>query len=129
MPCSGRLDDEQRKTLEEERRLFYVAATRAKNELILMTYPRQGTSTFIEQFFEKPKRSLGGLTRPNVTQKTLWAAKDYFPGTQVEHSVFGQGTITEVKGELATVIFRSGETKKLMLPICIGNGLLKLVKK
>lgn len=73
-----------------------------------MTYPRQGTSTFIEQFFEKPKRSLGGLTRPNVTQKTLWAAKDYFPGTQVEHSVFGQGTITEVKGELATVIFRSG---------------------
>lgn len=129
VPCSGRLDDEQRKTLEEERRLFYVAATRAKNELILMTYPRQGTSTFIEQFFEKPKRSLGGLTRPNVTQKTLWAAKDYFPGTQVEHSVFGQGTITEVKGELATVIFRSGETKKLMLPICIGNGLLKLVKK
>lgn len=129
VPCSGRLDDEQRKTLEEERRLFYVAATRAKNELILMTYPRQGTSTFIEQFFEKPKRSLGGLTRPNVMQKTLWAAKDYFPGTQVEHSVFGQGTITEVKGELATVIFRSGETKKLMLPICIGNGLLKLVKK
>ena len=129
VPCSGRLDDEQRKTLEEERRLFYVAATRAKNELILMTYPRQGTSTFIEQFFEKPKRSLGGLTRPNVTQKTLWAVKDYFPGTQVEHSVFGQGTITEVKGELATVIFRSGETKKLMLPICIGNGLLKLVKK
>ena len=129
VPCSGRLDDEQRKTLEEERRLFYVAATRAKNELILMTYPRQGTSTFIEQFFEKPKRSLGGLTRPNVTQKTLWAAKDYFPGTQVEHSVFGQGTITEVKGELATVIFRSGVTKKLMLPICIRNGLLKLVKK
>lgn len=129
VPCSGRLDDEQRKTLEEERRLFYVAATRAKNELILMTYPRQGTSTFIEQFFEKPKRSLGGLTRPNVTQKTLWAAKDYFPGTQVEHSVFGQGTITEVKDELATVIFRSGETKKLMLPVCIGNGLLKLVKK
>ena len=94
-----------------------------------MTYPRQGTCTFIEQFFEKPKRSLGGLTRPNVTQKTLWAAKDYFPGVQVEHSVFGQGTITEVKGELATVIFRSGETKKLMLPVCIGNGRLKLVKK
>lgn len=129
VPCSGRLDDEQRKTLEEERRLFYVAATRAKNELILMTYPRQGICTFIEQFFEKPKRSLGGLTRPNVTQKTLWAAKDYFPGVQVEHSVFGQGTITEVKGELATVIFRSGETKKLMLPVCIGNGRLKLVKK
>lgn len=27
VPCSGRLDDEQRKTLEDERRLFYVAAT------------------------------------------------------------------------------------------------------
>ena len=129
VPCSGRLDDEQRKTLEEERRLFYVAATRAKNELILMTYPRQGACTFIEQFFEKPKRSLGGLTRPAASQKTLWAAKDYFPGVQVEHSVFGQGTIAEMKGELATVVFRSGETKKLMLPVCIGNGRLKLVKK
>ena len=52
--CSGRLDDEQRKTLEEERRLFYVAATRAKERAhAFMTYPRQGTSTFIEQFFEK----------------------------------------------------------------------------
>ena len=94
-----------------------------------MTYPRQGTSTFIEQFFEKPKHSLGGLTSPKAVQKAVWAAKDYYPGVQVEHSVFGQGTITGVKGELATVVFRSGETKKLMLPICIGNGLLKLVKK
>ena len=129
VPCGGRLDDEQRRTLEEERRLFYVAATRAKNELILMTY-QQGTSTFIEQFLEKPKQSLGlgGLTRPKASQRAAWAAKDYLPGTKVEHRVFGLGTITEVKGETATVAFCSGETKRLMLTDCIEKELLKPVK-
>ena len=79
VPCSSRSDEEQRETLEEERRLFYVAATRAKNELILMTYPRQGTSTFIEQFFEKPKRSLGGLTRPECDAEDVVGGEGLFP--------------------------------------------------
>src|SRR5436853_3269404 len=54
-PSSRSLDD--RKNLEEERRLFYVAVTRAKDELYL-TYPHMRLSGGYGDDFQRPSRFL-----------------------------------------------------------------------
>src|SRR2546423_800797 len=54
-PSSRSLDD--RKNLEEERRLFYVAVTRAKDELYL-TYPHMRLTGGYGDVFQRPSRFL-----------------------------------------------------------------------
>lgn len=57
-------DIDEQKACEEERRLFYVAATRAKNELLLMSYGKVPECTFIQQFCEPPTpKAAGGRAR------------------------------------------------------------------
>jgi DNA helicase-2/ATP-dependent DNA helicase PcrA len=48
--CTGE-DRKELETYEEERRIFYVGVTRAKNQLILFNYKNEATS-FIHQFME-----------------------------------------------------------------------------
>src|SRR2546422_8910141 len=54
-PSSRSMDD--RKDLEEERRLFYVAITRAKDELYL-TYPHMRLTGGYGDVFQRPSRFL-----------------------------------------------------------------------
>jgi DNA helicase-2/ATP-dependent DNA helicase PcrA len=54
-PSSRSLDS--RENLEEERRLFYVAITRAKDELYL-TYPHMRLSAGYGDVFQRPCRFL-----------------------------------------------------------------------
>lgn len=51
------LDDNSQKGLEEERRLFYVATTRAKDQLYLV-YPMIGASSYGEATYQTPSRFL-----------------------------------------------------------------------
>ncbi len=108
---------------EEERRLLYVAVTRAKKELY-MTYPREmlgadrrlqrcGMSPFLreipaglfekieptgytDRFFSTPAapQPASGL---NV-RKTTSARQSFDPGMRVHHSYFGAGTVLNVPG-------------------------------
>ncbi len=50
-------DDGEQNGLEEERRLFYVAVTRAKNELYL-TYPQFWYGSFTGEAYQQPSRFL-----------------------------------------------------------------------
>ncbi len=107
---------------EEERRLLYVAVTRAKKELY-MTYPKEllgvdrklqrcGMSPFLREtsagLFEKietqnypgnyfnnsPPQPRSGLNK----QKTASARQSFDPGMRVHHSYFGAGTVLNIPG-------------------------------
>ncbi|MEA4932785.1 MAG: ATP-dependent helicase [Lawsonibacter sp.] len=130
------LDADEQKAYEEERRLFYVAATRAKNELLLMSYEKAPKCTFIRQFCEPPtpkatgerarKNVLAARPMPTVAQRTQWIAKDFIKGTSVVHNAFGHGMITEKDEDIVTICFADGTVKRFGLSACLTKGLLDL---
>lgn len=104
-------DEADIKTYEEERRLFYVGVTRAKNRLNVFSYST-APSTFTEEFFESEKQ-------PEADRFT-----DFNVGTIINHRVFGRGRILSRDGELISVRFDNGDIKKLSLGILISQGLI-----
>ena len=127
--------DEDRTLMEEERRLFYVGMTRAKNELNIFTF-RQAelSSAFSAALFpgkeEKPAALKGGgapsIRPPSAGSSLHWAAKDYFPGVRVCHRQFGKGQVITRNEDILTVRFEQGESRKLSLSVCLKAGSLWL---
>ena len=97
--------------IEEERRMFYVAMTRAKRRLVL---------SFLKELRMKrmePSRFLREVTRIELPA-----------GTRVEHKVYGAGTVLATKEDSVRVSFDgNGETRLLNLTYCMENGLLRMV--
>lgn len=130
------LDKGEKTAFEEERRLFYVAATRAKNELLLMSYEKTPECTFIRQFCEPmmakateqpgKKMVLAASAVPAGAQRIRWMDKDYIKGASVEHNVFGRGMIAEKGGDTVTIRFADGTIKRFILSACLEKGLLGL---
>ncbi len=127
-----------REAMAEERRLFYVGITRAKDRLYLLrTFRRAqyGSSGVTE-----PSRFLGDIpadvlagesagaqTREQATydRQTRWEPRSAAPvearyraGMRVLHPRFGEGVILETRldheDEEITIVFESGETKHLV---------------
>lgn len=100
--------------LEEERRLFYVAVTRAK-ELLYMTYTRskgRKPSMFLSEI---PKEHLD-LSAYKI-KRTSYREEFRVPhslsvGDSVRHRVFGTGRIISMDGEKAVVDF-DGRVKSI----------------
>ena len=125
-PISQYLD--QNDELEEERRLFYVGATRAMEKLYL-SYSRlrrrfgaevmpMTVSRFIN---ELPEKNIDYIKPKNdFTSSTKSVLKDvnYKRGQIVHHSLFGKGKIIDVQGEgqesKISVIFHGNVRKKLI---------------
>jgi len=109
--------------LEEERRLFYVALTRARIELLLshcrMRFRTgapgpQAPSRFLEELPAdvlpgaeiaaelRPLRSRGGMTGGAMAPSGEPAAEaevlEFEPGDRVRHRVFGDGAVVEILG-------------------------------
>ncbi|MFQ6003518.1 MAG: 3'-5' exonuclease, partial [Candidatus Zixiibacteriota bacterium] len=126
--------------LEEERRLFYVGITRAKERLFLSHARhrrRFGEMTNLRSRFldEIPEKFLQvedyvSPTAEAFTKADLERIEDYFPetatlydsllqvGTRVMHSHWGQGQIIQREGFgenlKLTVVFKGGIRKKLL---------------
>ena len=116
--------------LEEERRLCYVAITRAKDDLYLVNARRRTLygndqinpiSRFIEEIpqelletnaeEELPKKEV----KVNLDDMIRTEEVDYNVGDYVYHETFGTGRVTEVSGSLITVAFKMPHgIKKLM---------------
>ncbi len=140
-PIFGSLDD--KKELEEERRLFYVALTRAQEKVYLLfatNRRRMGAETingipsrFINEIPEKSlekisfssavtrkfvisKRNKNGLTE---MVRTVTDFDDFQVGDNVEHSIFGIGKIMALSGsgesQRVGVVFKDGTKKKLIV--------------
>jgi DNA helicase-2/ATP-dependent DNA helicase PcrA len=120
--------------MEEERRLCYVGMTRAKEELYMLyadsrilygAIQHNPPSRFlgeIDSEFQKhaPLMSMGNLSF-DTTPNTSFASTEpryipeLIPGDNVQHQVFGKGTVLEVDGDNATIYFKGKGTKKLNL--------------
>jgi ATP-dependent DNA helicase UvrD/PcrA len=131
LPHASSLEDP--KQLEEERRLFYVALTRAQSEVRLLhaTYRRAwnasggGMSRF---FSEIPTDCIvvdqgdpWGAPRPRTVRRPASQPSGSYPspiGVRVLHPQFGEGVVvaSEGMGERAklTVQFRRAGTKKIL---------------
>lgn len=137
------LSQEDRTALEEERRLFYVAVTRARSRLELLSYenkfgePSGTRSTFIAQLLgeevsgrikeEQSKKVL--LPRPagpSSGQIAAWE-RDCQPGMRFRHKSFGVGTLESRAGSIAVIDFGEKGIKKLDLPTCLRQGVLQKI--
>lgn len=104
--------------LEEERRLFYVAATRAKNSLNICI-PKERYNRQAE-----PSRFIEELMEVNLVENF-----NLHIGQKVFHRIFMDGTITSIiniKDTTKLVIDFYGVPKQLDLKICMQNNLLTI---
>ena len=141
--------DEEISLYEEERRLYYVAMTRAKNELYIFTQGMIHTSAFSKKVFGiKPKstgmesksrrkienRSVHYTSYADELAKSMERKKeiealmaDFEAGVIVNHKKYGRGVVVDREDNIAKISFDSvPETKKMSLEIAIGKDLLKI---
>ena len=122
---------ERQRQEEEERRLFYVALTRAKDRLTLMAVERSASPfvRYLQAMLEQrpavqTKRPAadampGPRKRPDV-DLTAWQ-----PGCTVEHRSFGRGVLRQRRDEYGEFDFPCGK-KTLALPFAIRMGMLRM---
>lgn len=125
-PHMNSLMDSQQ--LEEERRLCYVAITRARKKLYLVNARRRvlfgkdqvnPASRFIQEIdsnlVESNQKEEKKEEKFDKTEKIREEAIDYQVGDYVYHEVFGAGRVVEVSGSLVSVAFKMPHgIKKLM---------------
>ena len=118
---------EQNEELEEERRLFYVGATRAMNKLYLSyskmrrRFGAEVTQMTVSRFInELPENNIEYLQTNNdfLTNKTVTKDVTFKRGQIVEHSLFGKGKILDVEGiggeSKISIVFHGNIKKKLI---------------
>lgn len=115
---------EMESQLEEERRLCYVAITRAREELFL-SYARTRTiygkmvETFPSRFLDDIKDYRGdtedtplakGIIGTFMDEAQDYAQEElvYAPGEVVYHQTFGEGTIEKIQGTILFIKFKTG---------------------
>lgn len=124
-------ESEAEKLLEEERRLFYVAMTRAKNELAVFRFLREGRrASFADAVFAGPKKAAPAPKAPWLPQKAAESAgrnaAGFQPGTAVKHRQYGAGVIEERIGELLSIRFADGSVRKFSLTAALKSASLSL---
>lgn len=98
---------------EEERRLFYVGVTRAKNQLNIFATG-------------KPSRFCNELLEKNISAESYQKLLDELgEGVIVKHRKFGKGVVTEIEGEHIRIRFGDDE-KKMDLKVLARLGLLEI---
>lgn len=112
-PHANCLNDNEE--IEEERRLCYVAVTRAKKRLWLvnarsrMLYGKENynmQSRFIDEI-DKDNLDIDMETEEKVFDKNKMIDDtiDYKPGDKVIHDIYGEGVVVEVKSSILTIAF------------------------
>src|SRR5699024_4821279 len=106
--------------LEEERRLFYVGMTRAREELTLMSIHSPGSiRQECSQFIGEVHQCLSGEKKEG---------EDYFhPGEEVRHKKFGRGRVCWIKGKTIAIDFEKYGVKKLAKEYCMYRGILEKI--
>ena len=133
--------DDEIRVYEEERRLFYVGMTRARDELCIFL-PQEGASFPREIAKALPlsgadRRRLFGflrlplpILRPHPVPKkgtdpALFLSR-IVVGSRLVHKTFGPGTVYEISGDIVTVDFDGAGRKKLSVSVSLQAGLISL---
>lgn len=137
MPHSRSFDEPEQ--MEEERRLFYVGITRAKDRLYLLRAIQRGgrgmaEETYPSRFIDDiPSDLLVGKTRTGRSMRgapldTKWAlpasgkvgsapSAQYKAGTRIRHKMWGEGIVLDSRlqdgDEIVDVVFESVGIKRL----------------
>lgn len=104
--------------LEEERRLCYVGMTRAREELHL-SYAASRLQ-FGQRGYNPPSRFIADMgdvaalaERPDDTEAFYEQEPSFDINDRVRSAQFGAGTVVDIDGLAVSVIFDSGQSKKL----------------
>lgn len=101
--------------LEEERRMYYVAMTRAKNFLYVFSVHRMHGKEMV------PSRFVAEMALERELLK---------PGTHLEHKVYGKGILTVQDNKRAIVYFEQLGTEKILdIEVCRRQALIKITEK
>lgn len=144
---------EELKAYEEERRLFYVGVTRAKDQLTLFT--TNSPSTFCSEFLgkssipeesgknlmpvdsrtsrtfrqTKPYAAVTGIRQTKASEELYSRLKEELgAGVLVEHKKYGEGVVTQLDDRLVHILFRDNTLRMMDLKILANAGLLKVKK-
>ncbi|MBQ8921746.1 MAG: UvrD-helicase domain-containing protein [Oscillospiraceae bacterium] len=145
LPHSCREDapeQERVDTYEEERRLFYVGITRAKNELHLF-YVSECASEFVNSVAPPDRTAREPVIRhpdvqikePKMETKPIQADSDLAPytvNTRIKHATYGEGIIVGLETirddiHVIEVQFDNGSKSKLQLEVVVRIGSIHLV--
>ena len=106
--------------LEEERRLFYVAITRAIDNLYLFVPKmRKGKFKEVSRFITE-----GGF----MSKAEAKAEHTLKVGTHINHRAFGEGIVREVNGNEVKIKFDDGKVKKFKGDLLMAKGLVTIIK-
>lgn len=100
--------------MEEERRMFYVAMTRAKRLLYIYSAKDRYNKEF---------------TRSRFVGEMLFNKQELRKGTLVDHKSYGKGRVEKIEDGKVTIYFeRLRKQRVLDLDFCIQNELLKALE-
>lgn len=118
---SGRAFDDPSQ-MEEERRLFYVAITRAKEHLYLTlsktrhSFSNKPVQTKPSRFLNDIKEHLKKPDQPvKLPNKPTTTDENFKVGQLVKHEIFGKGVIKAISNKRATIIFEKFGEKTIDL--------------
>ena len=110
------MDEKERESYEEERRLFYVGVTRAKDRLSVFRLDQK--SSLCEELVGRKKKAVQKMRRTLAQERGNAAAERPFiqeeyekyaaqigEGLIIRHRKFGEGVVVEVQGELVVMQF------------------------
>ena len=107
---------------EEERRLFYVGATRAKNHLYVLTY-RDAESSFCDEFLLKNKEAPTAKLPKAQGEDYLSFCKKYTEGAKITHKRYGKGKVVSENSGMILVRFEDGSVKRFSLAVLYEKSL------
>lgn len=116
--------------LEEERRLFYVALSRAKSQItIVHTKFRNGQYNKASQFIGEYTKAAGDLlkTENYQSQRTQSVINGFEVGDEILHTSFGVGILVDIEPERMMIEFKDS-TKTFATDLCLDSKIIMKIK-
>lgn len=123
IPSYESIEEEKKgysKLMEEERRLFYVAMTRAKNFLAIVSTKEKNDKRLSKSRFIL---EVNNILNPSEKNTVDYGIKI---GDNVIHKAFGSGVVLNIEDDSIEINFSKLGIKKLLLSVCINGGILSL---
>ena len=111
--------------LEEERRLCYVAITRAKKKLYIINarsrllygkvssnVPSRFIAEIGDDLLDQEKKE--PLFSKKINREDMMTDNDIKAGDLIEHDKYGKGVVMDIDGSIATIAFSKAGVKKLL---------------
>lgn len=103
----------EKTNIEEERRLFYVAVTRAIDNLYVFSPKRRrGKESEISRFVKEAEFNVKFSVTPYKEKQKIY------------HRTYGEGVIVDIKDEKMAIMFKDGVKRTFLADILIQNHLI-----